>query len=68
MIGGFNNGGYDDDQGLYVQVFYDYVVYRYEVFKVIGKGSFGQVVKVYDYKVYQYVVLKMVWNEKCFYR
>ncbi|KAM8973270.1 dual specificity tyrosine-phosphorylation-regulated kinase 2 isoform 1-T1 [Pelodytes ibericus] len=67
-IGGTNNGGYDDDQGSYVHVPHDHVAYRYEVLKVIGKGSFGQVVKAYDHKLHQYVALKMVRNEKRFHR
>ncbi|MEQ2199879.1 Dual specificity tyrosine-phosphorylation-regulated kinase 2 [Xenoophorus captivus] len=43
VLGGANNGGYDDDQGSYIQVPHDHISYRYEVLKVIGKGSFGQV-------------------------
>lgn len=42
-MGGANNGGYDDDQGSYIHVPHDHIAYRYEVLKVIGKGSFGQV-------------------------
>lgn len=42
-MGGANNGGYDDDQGSYIHVPHDHISYRYEVLKVIGKGSFGQV-------------------------
>ncbi|XP_072257423.1 dual specificity tyrosine-phosphorylation-regulated kinase 2 isoform X2 [Pyxicephalus adspersus] len=68
VIGGPNNGGYDDDQGSYVQVPHDHIAYRYEVLKVIGKGSFGQVVKAYDHKLHQHVALKMVRNEKRFHR
>lgn len=41
VVGGVNNNGYDDENGSYIYVFYDYIGYRYEVFKVIGKGSFG---------------------------
>lgn len=44
-MGGANNGGYDDDQGSYVHVPHDHISYRYEVLKVIGKGSFGQVTR-----------------------
>ena len=35
---------------------------------MIGKGSFGQVLKVYDHKTHQHVALKMVRNEKRFHR
>ena len=37
-------------------------------FQVIGKGSFGQVLKVYDHKTNQYAALKIVRNEKRFHR
>lgn len=43
VLGGANNGGYDDEHGSYIQVPHDHIAYRYEVLKVIGKGSFGQV-------------------------
>lgn len=35
---------------------------------MIGKGSFGQVVKAYDHKKQEHVALKMVRNEKRFHR
>ncbi len=38
--------GYDDDNGSYIKVLHDHIAYRYEIREVIGKGSFGQVVKV----------------------
>ncbi len=38
--------GYDDENGSYIKVLHDHIVYRYEIREVIGKGSFGQVVKV----------------------
>ena len=43
VVGGSNNAGYDDEQGSYIHVPHDHISYRYEVLKVIGKGSFGQV-------------------------
>ena len=43
VVGGASNAGYDDEQGSYIHVPHDHVSYRYEVLKVIGKGSFGQV-------------------------
>ncbi|XP_063307191.1 dual specificity tyrosine-phosphorylation-regulated kinase 3 [Pelobates fuscus] len=68
IVGGPNNGGYDDDQGGYHLVPHDHLAYRYEMLKVIGKGSFGQVAKVYDHKLHQQVALKVVRNEKRFHR
>ena len=68
IVGGPKNNGYDDEQGSYLHIPHDHIVYRYEVLKVIGKGSFGQVVKAYDHKSHQHVALKMVRNEKRFHR
>ena len=55
-------------QGSYIHIPHDHIAYRYEILKVIGKGSFGQVLKVYDHKTHQHVALKMVRNEKRFHR
>lgn len=68
VAGGTNNHGYDDENGSYVHVPHDHISYRFEVLKVIGKGSFGQVVKAYDHKYQILVALKMVKNEKRFHR
>lgn len=68
VIGGNNNGGFDTDNGSYVHVVHDQISFRYEILKVIGKGSFGHVVKAYDHKYHQYVALKTVRNEKRFHR
>ncbi|CAG7717335.1 unnamed protein product [Allacma fusca] len=68
VVGSPNNNGYDDNQGSYIHVQHDHVGYRYEVLKVIGKGSFGQVVKAFDHKNNVHVALKMVRNEKRFHR
>lgn len=59
---------YDDESGSYILVPHDHIAYRYEILKVIGKGSFGQVIKAYDHKYNQYVALKLVRNEKRFHR
>ncbi|TGZ62543.1 hypothetical protein CRM22_007387 [Opisthorchis felineus] len=66
VVGAPNNSGYDDEQGSYLNTAHDHVAYRYEVLKILGKGSFGQVVKAYDHKTGTYVALKMVRNEKRF--
>ncbi|XP_017794428.1 PREDICTED: dual specificity tyrosine-phosphorylation-regulated kinase 2-like [Habropoda laboriosa] len=63
-----NNNGYDNEHGSYIHVMHDHVAYRYEMLKVIGKGSFGQVVKAYDHKKQEHCALKIVRNEKRFYR
>ncbi|XP_034433637.1 dual specificity tyrosine-phosphorylation-regulated kinase 2 isoform X2 [Hippoglossus hippoglossus] len=68
VMGGANNSGFDDDQGSYIHIPHDHITYRYEVLKVIGKGSFGQVVKAFDHKSQTHVALKMVRNEKRFHR
>lgn len=65
---GPNNSDYDNEQGSYIHIPHDHVAYRYEVLKIIGKGSFGQVVKAYDHKTHEHVALKMVRNEKRFHR
>lgn len=46
VAGAAQNAGYDDDNGSYIKMVYDHIAYRYEICEVIGKGSFGQVVKV----------------------
>lgn len=68
VLGGAQNGGYDDESGSYAMVPHDHVQYRYEVLKILGKGSFGQVLKAYDHKTQQHVALKIVRNEKRFHR
>jgi len=51
-----------------LQVPRDHIAYRYEVHKVLGKGSFGQVVHAYDHKLHVSVALKIVRNEQRFHR
>lgn len=40
---------------------------RYEILKMIGRGSFGQVFKVYDHKTRDFFALKMVRNQLRFF-
>uniref|UniRef100_A0A671N370 Dual specificity tyrosine-phosphorylation-regulated kinase 1A n=1 Tax=Sinocyclocheilus anshuiensis TaxID=1608454 RepID=A0A671N370_9TELE len=60
------NDGYDDEN-------YDYIVKngekwmdRYEIDSLIGKGSFGQVVKAYDRAEQEWVAIKIIKNKKAF--
>ncbi|XP_076748559.1 uncharacterized protein LOC143422070 isoform X2 [Xylocopa sonorina] len=64
--GSSQNGGYDDDNGSYNKVFHDHISYRYEILEVIGKGSFGQVIRALDHKTGQYIAIKIIRNKKRF--
>lgn len=68
IIGGPNNNGYDDENGSYKPVQHDHILYRFEILKILGKGSFGQVLKCYDHKLGIHIALKIVRNEKRFHR
>ena len=39
------------------------ITFRYEVLGLLGKGSFGQVLKAFDHKEQEYVAIKMVRND-----
>lgn len=58
------SSGYDDEHGSYKRVAKDHLIYRYEVLDILGKGSFGQVVKVFDHKTGQHLAVKIIRNKK----
>lgn len=62
------NYGYDDDRSDYNIVLGDHMAYRYEAISVLGKGSFGQVLKCLDHKTRQLVALKVIRNKKLFHK
>jgi dual specificity tyrosine-phosphorylation-regulated kinase 2/3/4 len=59
-----NNFGYDDHNGSYIKVLHDHIAYRYEILEVIGKGSFGQVIRALDHKTNEEVALKIIRNKR----
>jgi serine/threonine protein kinase len=42
------------------QVLHDHISYRYEILEVIGKGSFGQVIRALDHKTNQHIAIKII--------
>ncbi|TWU72484.1 hypothetical protein ED733_000904 [Metarhizium rileyi] len=62
------NFGYDDDRGDYTIIAGDHLAYRYEVVDVLGKGSFGQVVRCIDHKLGVLVAIKIIRNKKRFHQ
>lgn len=58
--------GFDDNQGSYMPVMHDHIAYRYEVLKLIGKGTFGVVLQAYDHKTNRSVALKIIRNQTRF--
>jgi dual specificity tyrosine-phosphorylation-regulated kinase 2/3/4 len=62
------NFGYDDERGDYTIAIGDHLAYRYEVVDVLGKGSFGQVVRCIDYKTGGLVAIKIIRNKKRFHQ
>lgn len=63
-----NNFGYDDDRGDYNIVTGDHLAYRYEIVDILGKGSFGQVVRCVDHKTGGLVAIKIIRNKKRFHQ
>ncbi|XP_041110261.1 dual specificity tyrosine-phosphorylation-regulated kinase 4-like isoform X3 [Polyodon spathula] len=61
-----HNCGYDDEHGSYLKVLHDHIGYRFEVLEVIGKGSFGHVVKCLDHNTNELVAVKIIRNKKRF--
>lgn len=62
------NFGYDDERGDYTIIVGDHLAYRYEIVDVLGKGSFGQVVRCIDHKTGVLVAVKIIRNKKRFHQ
>jgi serine/threonine protein kinase len=50
---------WDDEDGYYMVNIGDHILYRFEVQKVLGKGSFAQVVSAFDHKTQCNVAIKI---------
>ncbi|CAM6006798.1 unnamed protein product [Sphagnum balticum] len=62
------NFGFDDERGDYNVVEHDHLAYRYEVLGILGKGSFGQVLKCSDHKYKVLRAVKMIRNKRRFHQ
>jgi len=62
------NFGYDDERGDYSIAVGDHLAYRYEIVDILGKGSFGQVVRCIDHKTGGLVAVKIIRNKKRFHQ
>lgn len=60
------NSGFDDSRGDLYLTKHDHVGYRYEILSLLGKGSFGQVVKCFDHLKRANVALKVIRNKRRF--
>ncbi|ODQ49759.1 kinase-like protein [Saitoella complicata NRRL Y-17804] len=58
--------GYDDERGDYLPVMGDHLAYRYQCVDMLGKGSFGSVIRCLDWKSGQWVAIKIIRNKKRF--
>jgi len=57
---------FDNEKGDYQLTAGDHIAYRYEILGVLGKGSFGIVVRCRDYKHKEEVALKVIKSKKLF--
>lgn len=60
------NFGYDDERGDYRIINQDHLAFRYEILEIMGKGSFGQVVKCFDHRTGNILAIKIIRNKKRF--
>ncbi|OLL24502.1 Dual specificity protein kinase pom1, partial [Neolecta irregularis DAH-3] len=62
------NFGFDDDRGDYLIVSGDHLAYRFEIVDILGKGSFGQVVRCFDRRNGGLSAVKIIRNKKRFHQ
>jgi dual specificity tyrosine-phosphorylation-regulated kinase 2/3/4 len=59
---------FDDESGDYKVNVADHLAYRYEIVEILGKGTYGQVVKCLDHKRRELVAIKIIKNHKRFHK
>jgi dual specificity tyrosine-phosphorylation-regulated kinase 2/3/4 len=57
---------FDNKNNEYKYVINDHIAYRYELLETIGRGAFGQVIKVFDHKRKTLGALKIIRNKDNF--
>lgn len=61
-----NNMGFDDEKTDYKLVLGDHIAYQYEIFEILGSGSFAQVCRCWDHKAKKEVAVKVIKSHKIF--
>jgi serine/threonine protein kinase len=59
---------FDNEKGDYVPILGDHIAYRYETKGILGKGSFGVVLRCFDHKHKEEVAVKIIKNKKLFHQ
>lgn len=54
----------NENDGEFKAIIGDDIEYRYEILEVLGKGTFGQVVKVYDHMMKKLLAMKIIKNKQ----
>ncbi|CAM9143098.1 unnamed protein product [Heterosigma akashiwo] len=62
------NDGFDDEKGDYRVISGDHIAFRYEILKLIGRGSFGRVLKCRDHRAGRSVAVKVIRNKDVFHQ
>mmetsp|Transcript_16334 Transcript_16334/g.28225 ORF Transcript_16334/g.28225 Transcript_16334/m.28225 type:complete len:638 (-) Transcript_16334:975-2888(-) len=57
----------DDEDGFHKERVGELINSRYEVEELLGKGTFGKVLKCFDHDRHEYVVIKMIRNTPAFF-
>ena len=59
-----HNHGFDDERGDCGVTLRDHLAYRYEILEIVGKGSFGKVLRCFDHKTGSHAAVLVIRNKK----